>query len=147
MIIRLFRFCIFSQVNFILCNAWNFIYFFKFIGVTFFILPSYFFGGGGLVAQSCLTLCDPMDCSPSGSSVHGILQARRVEWSAFPFPPYFLMPEKLCPVFYSLILHIWLFSFFRSMVFLFLGCRGREVSLPRHFQILLCFQRTMFWIN
>ena len=29
-----------------------------------------------LVTQSCLTLCDPMDCSPSGSSVHGILQAR-----------------------------------------------------------------------
>ena len=30
--------------------------------------------------QSCLTLCDPMDCSPPGSSVHGILQARIVEW-------------------------------------------------------------------
>ena len=29
-----------------------------------------------LVAQSCLILCDPMDCSPPGSSVHGILQAR-----------------------------------------------------------------------
>ena len=29
-----------------------------------------------LVAQSCPTLCDPMDCSPSGSSVHGTLQAR-----------------------------------------------------------------------
>ena len=29
-----------------------------------------------LVVQSCLTLCDPMDCSPPGSSVHGILQAR-----------------------------------------------------------------------
>ena len=30
--------------------------------------------------QSCLTLHDPMDCSPSGSSVHGILQARILEW-------------------------------------------------------------------
>ena len=30
-------------------------------------------------AQSCLTLCDPMDCSPSGSSVHGVLQARILE--------------------------------------------------------------------
>ena len=29
-----------------------------------------------LVTQSCPTLCNPMDCSPSGSSVHGILQAR-----------------------------------------------------------------------
>ena len=32
-----------------------------------------------LVAQSCLTLCNPMDCSPPGSSVHGILQARILE--------------------------------------------------------------------
>ena len=37
---------------------------------------------GGEVAQLCLTLCDPMDCSLSGSSVHGILQARILEWVA-----------------------------------------------------------------
>ena len=35
-----------------------------------------------LVAQSCLTLCTPMDCSPPGSSVYGILQARKLEWDA-----------------------------------------------------------------
>ena len=34
--------------------------------------------------QSCLTHCDPMDCSPPGSSVHGILQARILEWVAMP---------------------------------------------------------------
>ena len=34
--------------------------------------------------QSCLTLCDPMDCSPPGSSVHGILQTRILEWVAMP---------------------------------------------------------------
>ena len=33
-------------------------------------------------AQSCPTLCDPMDCSPPGSTVHGILQARILEWVA-----------------------------------------------------------------
>ena len=38
-----------------------------------------------LVAQSCGTLCDPMDCSPWGSSVHGILQERILEWVAIPF--------------------------------------------------------------
>ena len=38
-----------------------------------------------LVAQSCPTLCDPMDCSPPGSTVHGVLQARILEWIAFPF--------------------------------------------------------------
>ena len=37
------------------------------------------------VAQSCLTLCDPMDCSLPGSSVHGILQARVLEWVAIAF--------------------------------------------------------------
>ena len=35
--------------------------------------------------QSCLTLCDPMDCSPPGCSSHGILQARRLEWAAITF--------------------------------------------------------------
>ena len=37
------------------------------------------------VTQSCPTLCDPMDCSPPGSSVHGILQARVLEWGAISF--------------------------------------------------------------
>ena len=35
--------------------------------------------------QLCTALCDPMDCSPSDSSVHGILQARILEWIAIPF--------------------------------------------------------------
>ena len=38
-----------------------------------------------LVTQSCLSLCDPMGCSPPGSSVHGILQARKLEWVAIRF--------------------------------------------------------------
>ena len=38
-----------------------------------------------LVTQSCLTLCYPVDCSPPGSSVPGILQARTLEWVAIPF--------------------------------------------------------------
>ena len=37
-----------------------------------------------VVAQSCLILCDPIDCSPPGSSVHRILQARILEWVAIP---------------------------------------------------------------
>ena len=39
-----------------------------------------------LVPQSCLTLCNPMDCSPPGSSVHRILQAGILGWVAFPTP-------------------------------------------------------------
>ena len=37
------------------------------------------------VAQSCLTLCNPVDCIPQGSSVHGILQARILEWVTISF--------------------------------------------------------------
>ena len=37
-----------------------------------------------LVTQTCPTLCNPTDCSPSGSSVHGILQAKILEWAAKP---------------------------------------------------------------
>ena len=38
-----------------------------------------------LVAKSCPTLCNPMDCSPPGSSVHGILQVRILKWVAISF--------------------------------------------------------------
>ena len=38
-----------------------------------------------LIAQSCLTLCNPTDCDPPGSSVHEILQARILDWVAIPF--------------------------------------------------------------
>ena len=37
------------------------------------------------VAESCPTLCDPTDCSPPGSSAHGIFQARVLEWGAIAF--------------------------------------------------------------
>ena len=37
-----------------------------------------------LAVQACPTLCDPMDCSLPGSSVHGILQTRIMEWEAIP---------------------------------------------------------------
>ena len=42
-------------------------------------------GMGDVYVFSCIQLCDPMDCSPPGSSVHGILQARIVEWVAISF--------------------------------------------------------------
>ena len=50
------------------------------------------------VAQSCPTLSDPMDCSPPGSSVHGIFQARVLEWGAIAFPLDFLLMPKTQPL-------------------------------------------------
>ena len=47
--------------------------------------PGQWLSGSAACAQSRLTLCDPTDCSPPGSSVHGILQARILEWVAMPF--------------------------------------------------------------
>ena len=51
-----------------------------------------------LVAQSCLTLCAHMDCSPPGSSVHGILQARILEWVAMLFSRESSRPRDLIQV-------------------------------------------------
>ena len=47
--------------------------------------------------QSCFTLCDPMDCSLPGSSVHGILQVRTLEWVSIPFPPGVFATQGLNP--------------------------------------------------
>ena len=44
------------------------------------LLINKIYDGGGLIAQLCPILCDPVDCSSLGSSVHGILQARILEW-------------------------------------------------------------------
>ena len=46
-----------------------------------------------LVAQSSLVVCDPMDCSLLGFSVHGIFQARILEWLPFPSPGDLPEPE------------------------------------------------------
>ena len=45
-----------------------------------------------LIAQLCPTLSDPMDYSPPGSSVHGILQAKILEWVVIPYPEYLPCP-------------------------------------------------------
>ena len=47
------------------------------------------------VAQSCPILRDPMDCSPPGSSIHGILQARVLEWGATAFSTPALQADAL----------------------------------------------------
>ena len=51
------------------------------------------------VAQSCLTLSDTMDCSPPGSSIHGIFQARVPEWGAIAFSGFL---TEVSPIRYSL---------------------------------------------
>ena len=63
------------------------------------------------VAQSCLTLSDPMDCSPPGSSIHGIFQARVLEWGAIAFsaiPPLVSHKETvLCMIWYVRLIYLY----------------------------------------
>ena len=58
------------------------------------------------VAQSCLTLSDPMDCSLLGSSVHGIFQARVLEWVAIAFSACFLREQHLFACMHYVMLSI-----------------------------------------
>ena len=50
------------------------------------------------VTQSCLTLSDPMDCSLPGSSIHGIFQARVLEWGAIAFSWLLVISYSLVPL-------------------------------------------------
>ena len=93
------------------------------------------------VAQSCPTLTDPMDCSPPGSSVHGIFQARVLEWGAIAFSgfclylfiiPYFLSYLKIHVSQYFTPKH-WSTYFLRKVTF---SCiTSRTLSHPRNVNI------------
>ena len=70
------------------------------------------------VAQLCLTLSDPMDCSPPGSSIHGIFQATVLEWGAIAFSESHLedlLKLRLAPISWEfLIQHLKEFAFLIS---------------------------------
>ena len=80
------------------------------------------------VAQSCPTLSDPMDCSLPGSSVHGIFQARVLEWGAIYFPINILIFVFLISGIIFFLIPGALFSplFFFHIVLLFHGCNMLE---------------------
>ena len=91
------------------------------------------------VAQLCPTLSDPMDCSPPGSSVHGIFQARVLEWGAIAFSrkkDYFSQIPSCCLIKYSSTTCFWYRcrSFPLQMVlqdFHIISC-GSKVTLESH---------------
>ena len=64
------------------------------------------------VAQSCPTLRDPMDCSPLGSSAHGIFQARVLEWLAIAFSSVRLTSLKIVVVVVELLSCVRLLRFY-----------------------------------
>ena len=99
-----------------------------------------------LVAQSCLTLCNPMDCSLPGSSVCGILQARILEWVPMPFssrsqPAWAQIPTQqcpacvfgwsFCPYFLSFLISKMAIIIVQKMVSQCLPCYSGMISLAR----------------
>ena len=77
-----------------------------------------------LVTQSSLTLCDPLDCSLSGSSVHGILQARILEWVAIPFSRGSSRPRDWTQLSYTagIFFTVWATREAHSYAYLWLVC-------------------------
>ena len=67
--------------------SWSFFFFF-FLLLTIQLLSVW------VLSQLCLTLCNPLDCSPPGSSGHSILQARTLEWFAMPSSRGFASPNN-----------------------------------------------------
>ena len=86
------------------------------------------------VAQSCQTLSDPMDCSPTGSSIHGIFQARVLEWGAIAFSE-FKINACLMTISYC---HVWRHCFGRRH----LGIQIQRKSKPEHPNIALQGNKT-----
>ena len=104
-----------------------------------------------LVAQSCLTLCDPMDCSPPGSSVHGILQARIPEWVAIAFPRGSSGPRDQTQVSHvaGRLLTVWGTGEARCEHLCFQLCHmiPRAVGLLAEFSFFLCFGDPVFELH
>ena len=69
------------------------------------------------VAQSCLTLSDPMDCSAPGSPVHGIFQARVLEWGAIAFFFFFFSKISLMWTIFKVFI-----EFVTILLLLFMFC-------------------------
>ena len=79
------------------------------------LLPLLFLTAAAAAAkslQSCLTLCDPIDCSPPGSTVPGILQARTLEWVAISFSNAWKWKVKV-----KSFSRVWLFSTSRTAAY------------------------------
>jgi len=81
-----------------------------------------------LIVQLCPALCNPMDCSPPGSSVHGIPQARILEWVAIPF-------SRVSQV-YSKVIHLYIYM--ASILEHDLDCRNWWLRLRWWLQKLSC---------
>ena len=89
-----------------------------------------------LVIQSYPTLCDPINCSPPGSSIHGILQARILEWVAIPFSRGSSQPRDWTQVSRIAGRHI------HTYIYIYIFCRYRGEHVMERWSI--CWALTVF---
>ena len=93
------------------------------------------------VAQFCPTLRDPMDCSPPGSSVHGIFQARVLEWGAIAFSTHRARaPFKIFTIFLSVLIVDFPLSFKYCILSLLIWGKNNNIlilSMSLHLHLLL----------
>ena len=80
------------------------------------------------VTQSCLTTRDPMECSPPGSSIHGIFQARVLEWGAIAFS--FISSGMLVKI-WGVKSYMWIFYSWGSMSIAFMLFKGQLYVIKR----------------
>ena len=99
------------------------------------------------VAQSCPTLSDPMDCSPPGSSIHGIFQARVLEWGAIAF-------LKQVKYIHAHLSCFHLFGFFKRLCVCMCVCVLSHVQLfvtswtvARQASLFMGFSRQEYWMG
>ena len=101
------------------------------------------------VTQSCLTLIDPMDCSPPGSSVHGIFQARVLEWGAIAFSrnvPLVSLSflEKISSLSHSVV-SLYFFTLIAEEGFLISPCYSLELCIRMDISFLFLFLLLLFF--
>ena len=95
------------------------------------------------VTQSCLTLCSPMDCSLLGSSVHGILQARVLEWVAISFSRRSFQPRNWTQVYST----VQLSSITQSCPTFCDPMNHSTPGLPVHHQLPESTQSHVHWVG
>ena len=123
-IIALQNFVVFCQTSTWINHKYTYISFPLSMSIGLFSLSvSLLCAGLCLVAQSCLTLCDPMDNSPPGSSVHGILQAWILECVAIPFSRGSSWPRNQTHVFHIAGRFFTLWATMEATISLLLPCK------------------------
>ena len=98
------------------------------------------------VTQSCLSVCDPMDYSPPGSFVHGVLRARVLDWIAMPFSrgSFHLGLKPEYPTLRQILYHL-SFMCVNSLFFFFFLVKATQIwqfSLQQAYHVLLRFSLT-----